>query len=91
MSTTTTIEAQGTTVENTEAEKKAEGIVNTVLDLAFAWAAYGLKLATTAVEQSSKALSITAKALDKLADDFAKKANVESKPGSEENAAAAAK
>ena len=92
MSKATTVEAQGITIEtrgeNAESEKKAEGIVGTVLDLGFAWAAYGLKLATTAVEHSSKTLSITAKALDKLADDFAQKANVE-KTGAEEKPAAA--
>ena len=86
MSTTTTIEAQGTTVESNDSEKKAAGIVATILDLGFAWAAYGLKLATTAVEHSSKALSITAKALDKLADEFAQKANVKSEEATAESA-----
>lgn len=86
MSTTTTIEAQGTTVENAESEKKAEGVLGTILDLGFAWAAYGLKIATTAVEHSSKTLSITAKALDKLADEFAQKANVKSEEATAESA-----
>ena len=90
MSTTTTIEAQDisarTTVENADSEKKAEGIVGTILDLGLAWAAYGLKIATTAVEHSSKTLSITAKALDKLADEFAQKANVKNDETATESA-----
>lgn len=78
---TTTIDTKGTTIETetkpaTEA-KESGGIVGTVLELGFAWAAYGLKLATTAVEQSSKTLGITAKALDKLADELAQKSGVE--------------
>ncbi len=83
--TTTTIEAQGTTVESTESQK-TEGIVGTLLDLGFAWAAYGLKVATNAVEHTSKTLSITAKALDKLADDFAQKASVKAEDAAVESA-----
>ncbi|MGH7283453.1 MAG: hypothetical protein ACRELY_18155 [Polyangiaceae bacterium] len=84
--TTTTIETQGTTVENTESEKKVEGVVGTLLDLGFAWAAYGLKIATSAVEHASKVCSITAEALDKLADEFAQKAKTEGEARATESA-----
>lgn len=84
--TTTTIETQGTTVENNDSEKKIEGVVGTLLDLGFAWAAYGLKIATSAVEHSSRVLTITAEALDKLGDEFAKKANVKAEAPAAESA-----
>lgn len=66
------------TVENAsgEATDNSENLIETVLELGFAWAAYGLKIATTAVEQASRVLGITAKQLDKLADDFAAKSGV---------------
>jgi hypothetical protein len=76
MSTTTeTIEVTGTI----EDAPKEEGIAQTVIELGFAWAAYGLKIATSAVEQASRLLVITAKTLDKLADDFAAKSGVSAK------------
>ncbi len=75
--TTTTIETEAvTTVEETP---KDESVAHTVLELGFAWAAYGLKIATTAVEQAARLLGITAKTLDKLADEFAAKSGVAAK------------
>jgi hypothetical protein len=60
------------TIEDAPSTKE-ESVVETVLELGFAWAAYGLKIATTAVEQAARVLGITAKQLDKLADGFAAK------------------
>ena len=81
MSTTTNVseatEVTGTIVD--APASKEEGIVETVLELGFAWAAYGLKIATTAVEQAARVLGITASQLDKLADDFAAKSGVSAK------------
>ena len=74
-----------TTIENTEAvttveeTPKEESVAQTVIELGFAWAAYGLKIATTAVEQASRLLVITAKTLDKLADELAAKSGVSAK------------
>ena len=53
------------------------GLVGTVLELGFAWAAYGLKLGTTALEQTSKTLDLAAHSLDKLSTEFAKKSRVQ--------------
>lgn len=76
MSTTTTEVTEVTgTIENAATDKE-ENVVDTILELGFAWAAYGLKIATTAVEQAARVLGITAKQLDKLADDFAAKSGV---------------
>ncbi|MEO7110380.1 MAG: hypothetical protein ABI183_08095 [Polyangiaceae bacterium] len=70
-------EVTGTIEEATTS--KEDGVVETVLELGFAWAAYGLKIATTAVEQAARVLGITAKQLDKLADDFATKSGIAAK------------
>jgi hypothetical protein len=72
-----TTEVTGT-VENAPSENQ-EGVVGTILELGFAWAAYGLKIATTAVEQAARVLGITAKSLDKLAEELAAKSGVTAK------------
>jgi hypothetical protein len=82
MSTTPTNVSEATEVTGTIEDApstKEEGVIETVLELGFAWAAYGLKIATTAVEQAARVLGITAKQLDKLADDFAAKSGVAAK------------
>jgi hypothetical protein len=76
MSTTNTVEVTGT-IENTPS--KDDNVAQTILELGFAWAAYGLKIATTAVEQAARVLGITAKQLDKLSADFAAKSGVTAK------------
>ena len=75
--TTTTIETEAVTT--VEEMPKDESVIETVLELGFAWAAYGLKIATTAVEQAARLLNLTAKSLDKLADELASKSGVSAK------------
>jgi hypothetical protein len=53
-------------------EAKAS-LVDTIFDIGFGWAATGLKLGQTALEQSAKTLDQTAKALEKLAKELEKK------------------
>ncbi|MEO8877239.1 MAG: hypothetical protein ABI461_16715 [Polyangiaceae bacterium] len=80
MSTTTAASStEAVTATVVEANDSAEGLVSTVLELGFAWAAYGLKIATTAVEGAVRVLGITAKQLDLLADNFAAKSGVAAK------------
>ncbi|HEX7667842.1 MAG TPA: hypothetical protein VF407_25120 [Polyangiaceae bacterium] len=74
--TTTTANESKTTVEATP-NAQDNGLVGTVLELGFAWAAYGLKLGTTALEQTSKTLDLAAHSLDKLSTEFAKKSRVQ--------------
>jgi len=75
--TTTTATESNTTVEAAANTKQDGGLVDTVLELGFAWAAYGLKLGTTALEQSSKTLELAAHSLDKLSTEFAKKSRAQ--------------
>jgi len=70
-------EAVATVVETSK--KETEGLVATFIELGFAWAAYGLKLATTAVEKTVRVLGETAKSLDKLADELAAKSGSSAK------------
>lgn len=59
-------------------------LVDAVFDLGLTWAAYGLKVAKDALEASGKTLDTTAKALERLAEELAKK---EPKPENEQKAA----
>lgn len=56
-----------------EEPKKAESLVDTLFDLAEAWAAYGLKVSKTALEGAAQALTKTAGALEKIAQRLEKK------------------
>ncbi len=78
MTTTTTTPSNATT--ETLTPPKEGGLTGTVLELGFAWAAYGLKLGTAALEQSAKTLELTAKALDRLSSEFTQKSRVKSEP-----------
>jgi hypothetical protein len=79
MSTTKTEFTEVTgTIENA-ATANEDNVAQSILELGFAWAAYGLKIATTAVEQAARFLGITAKQLDKLADELAAKSGVSPK------------
>jgi hypothetical protein len=51
----------------------ATSLVDTIFDLGFGWAATGLKLGKTALEQSAKTLATTAKALENLATELERK------------------
>ncbi len=55
------------------AREQASSIVDTLFDIGFGWAATGLKLGKTALEQSAKTLEQTAKALENLAKELEKK------------------
>jgi hypothetical protein len=48
-------------------------VVDALFDIGFGWAATGLKLGKTALEQSAKTLEQTAKALENLAQELEKK------------------
>jgi hypothetical protein len=48
-------------------------LVDTLFDIGVGWAATGLKLGKTALEQSAKTLDQTAKALENLAKELEKK------------------
>lgn len=78
MTTTPAIESKATP-ETSKAPKQA-GLSGTVLELGFAWAAYGLKLGTAALVESAKTLELTAKALDRLSTEFAQKSRVKAEP-----------
>ena len=54
-------------------EAPATSLVDTLFDLGVGWAATGLKLGKTALEQSAKTLDQTAKALENLAKELEKK------------------
>jgi hypothetical protein len=62
-----------TNTASTPAREQATSIVDTIFDLGFGWAATGLKLGKTALEQSAKTLEQTAKALENLAIELEKK------------------
>jgi len=62
-----------TTSPTSAACEQASSIVDTIFDLGFGWAATGLKLGKTALEQSAKTLETTAKALENLAKELEKK------------------
>jgi hypothetical protein len=59
--------------EKGAAPREAETVVDTLFDLAEAWAVYGLNLGKSALEGTAKALARTAEALDKLAARLEKK------------------
>ena len=66
-----------TQTPQTQAEKTADAatsLVDTLFDLGVGWAATGLKLGKTALEQSAKTLVHTAKALETLATELEKDA-----------------
>ncbi|MEO8801560.1 MAG: hypothetical protein ABI551_26960 [Polyangiaceae bacterium] len=71
MTTTATTPSNATT--DTMTSPKEGGLAQTVLDLGFAWATYGLKLGTSALTESAKALELTAKTLERLSNEFAQK------------------
>ncbi len=51
----------------------ATSLVDTLFDIGQGWAAYGLKLGKSALEQSAKTLEQTAKALEGIAKELEKK------------------
>jgi hypothetical protein len=53
--------------------EKAESVVDTLFDLAEAWAAYGLKMSKAALEGAARALTKTAHALETIAQRLEKK------------------
>jgi len=55
------------TPKTEEPKVDAESVVDTLFDLAEAWAVYGLSLGKSALEGAARALERTAAALDKLA------------------------
>jgi len=55
------------------AHEPVTSVVDTIFDLGVGWAATGLKLGKTALEQSAKTLEQTAKALESLAKELEKK------------------
>ena len=57
----------------TETKDTPATIVDAVFDLGLTWAAYGLKVAKEALEASGKTLGTTAKTLERLAEELAKK------------------
>jgi hypothetical protein len=77
MSETTTQAPADTTTKPTASES-ATSIVDTIFDLGFGWAATGLKIGKTALEQSAKTLVQTAKALESLATELEKKEEAKS-------------
>lgn len=79
-----THQAEIVTEEKTETKDAPSTIVDALFDIGLAWAAHGLKVAKGALEASGKTLDTTAKALDRLADELAKK---ETKPEAEKKAA----
>ncbi len=70
--TETQTTATNPVVETTK--KHADSLVDALVDVGAAWAAYGLKLGKMALETSALTLEKTAHALDTLATEFEKKA-----------------
>ncbi len=56
------------------AKRTCGALLNTLVDLGSTWAAYGLKVGKTALEQSADALGKTAHTLETLATELEKKA-----------------
>jgi hypothetical protein len=73
MSDVTTQATSETTSSQSKRDEAGTSIVDTIFDLGFGWAATGLKLGKTALEQSAKTLVQTAKALETLAAELEKK------------------
>ena len=65
-------QAPETTSTTTPADAKTS-VVDTLFDLGFGWAAVGLKIGRSALEQSAKTLDQTAKTLETLATELEKK------------------
>lgn len=65
---TTHAPAEGTTQTEPEAS-----VVDALFDLGTSWAAYGLKLGKSALEQSAKTLETTARTLEGFARELEKK------------------
>ena len=75
MSETTTQAPADTTPDpsaRSAREEATTSLVDTIFDLGFGWAATGLKVGKTALEQSAKTLVQTAKALENLATELEK-------------------
>lgn len=75
--------AQTPAAEKTQTHAAAEAassLVDTLFDLGVGWAATGLKIGKTALEQSAKTLENTAKALATLASELEKNEKTEAPP-----------
>jgi hypothetical protein len=68
---------QETTVAKDSVAKTCAGLLSTLGDVGVTWAAYGLKVGKLALETSAETLGRTAKALEILSAELAKKAAAE--------------
>ncbi|MFO0756116.1 MAG: hypothetical protein U0359_06475 [Byssovorax sp.] len=81
-----------TTVSARSIQKTCAGLLSTLGDVGLTWATYGLKVGKLALETSAETLGRTAKALDTLGAELAKKPTddkpVEAAPANDEKPAA---